>query len=518
MEILYVTDLHLDVKFRSEFGSSYKEKADMVMNARVREFMSGRYSGTASGASIVLIGGDVASDFDVARSFYRELSRNYFAIAILGNHEFWDPRTHGDGDPVDGCVETYSKMLGKYLLHNSLFVYPLHGISTTLSEQEILEWPIERIRSFTAESRLVVFGTTGFAALDDAQNAESGMYRSAITSREQEAVYSSRADAVYRKLMEALSEQPIVVLSHMPLHSWSTAGYVPKWTYIHGHNHQNNVTVNNGAIDYGDNQIGYGGIPHLKNILVNTSNDVFLDVPDGIHEVSVSDYRRFMAGRGMPISSCKIDNVIMLKRDGLYMFLTNNDSNLCLLDGGARIRVAQSVEYYYENIPRYADSVRRFAKMYNTVLDDVSRTVKMMGGDGRIHGCIVDLDYYNHIFLNPFDGKLTPYYATSMRDKYVYPSVKMLVEKRCPALKSGYKEIVRAGEYNLPAVDTGSKKPIYYPDTDIYRYSRFMHKIQHQTGRYVIRQWNDAFLNLDNPEAPLMAVKALIGTGRGNSP
>ena len=137
-----------------------------------------------------------------------------------------------------------------------------------------------------------------------------------------------------------------------------------------------------------------------------------------------------------------------------------------------------------------------------------------MGGDGRVHGCIVDINYYNHLFLNPFDGKLTPYYATSMRDKYVYPSVEMLVVEKCPSLESGFRKMVKSRDCNLPAVDTGMKEPAYYPETDIYGISRQMYKIQHLTGRNVIRQWNDAFLDLDDPEVPRMVVKALIGNGK----
>lgn len=486
------------------------------INSLVERLSESRWAtDTSVNMAALAIGGDVAADMDIIREFYREIGKRFNnKFAVLGNHEFWDSRAYGEGDPVEGCVKTYTEMLKGYnihLLHNSLCVRPFNRLPMTMSEEQILNASIEEIRAFTTESRLTVFGTTGFAALDDVQNAESGMYRSAITSREQEAIHSARADAAYRKVMEALSDQPVVVLSHMPLRSWTSAGYVPQWTYIHGHEHQNKVTEHDGAIDYGDNQIGYGGTPRLKNMLLHGFCDIFRHLPDGIHEIKVNDYRKFMMMKGMNVTSCKLNEIVMLKRDGLYMFLAETPKGLRILDGGKRLKATYDIEYYYDNIPRYADAVRRFASDYDKAIRKVSETVKIMGGEGRIHGCIVDLDYYNHLFLNPFDGKLTPYFATSVRDKYVYPSVEMLVAKKCPSLKPGYKEMVKTGEYNLPAVDTGSKDPVYYPETDIYKISRLMYKIQHLTGRNVIRQWNDSFLDLNDPEAPRMAAIALIG-------
>ena len=519
VEVFYITDLHLDIKIRSLFGENRTLEGTYFINSvvdRLSRDMGATYTPVKMAA--LAIGGDVAADMDVVRDFYREVGNRFHnAFTVLGNHEFWDSRAYGDGDPVDGCVRAYTEMLAEFkvhLLHNSLLVCPFNRSAMIMSEEQILHTSVEEIRAFTVDSRLTVFGTTGFAALDDVRNAESGMYHSAITSRKREVMHSARADAVYRKLMEALSDQPVLVLSHMPLRSWTTAGYVPQWTYIHGHEHQNNVVEHDGAIDYGDNQVGYGGIPRLKNMLLHGSGDFFRLVPDGIHRIVVSDYLKFMMMRGMNVTSCNLNEVVMLKRDGLYMFLVETPNGLRILDGGKRLKATHDIQYYYDSIPCYADAVRRFASEYGKAIWKVSETVMKMGGEGRIHGCIVDIDFYNHLFLNPFDGKLTPYHATSMTDKYVYPSVEMLVAKKCPSLKPKFKDMVKAGEYNLPAVDIGSKKPVYYPETDIYRISRLMYKVQHLTGRNVIRQWNDSFLDLNDPDAPRLAVKALIGDGK----
>ncbi len=53
----------------------------------------------------------------------------------------------------------------------------------------------------------------------------------------------------------------------------------------------------------------------------------------------------------------------------------------------------------------------------------------------------VDIDFYNHIYLNPIDGKVVPYYALSTYDKWVYKDVKSLLLERCPELIDRYLEI-----------------------------------------------------------------------------
>ena len=59
---------------------------------------------------------------------------------------------------------------------------------------------------------------------------------------------------------------------------------------------------------------------------------------------------------------------------------------------------------------------------------------------GRVHGCIVDLDFNNHLFLNPFDGTITPYYALSTEDKIIYKSVERLIANKRPEMLEEYRK------------------------------------------------------------------------------
>ena len=59
--------------------------------------------------------------------------------------------------------------------------------------------------------------------------------------------------------------------------------------------------------------------------------------------------------------------------------------------------------------------------------------------------CSSDL-YYSHIYLNPYDGKIAPYYAPSMYQKYVYKNVPSLIAARRPEMLPSFESAVEAAE------------------------------------------------------------------------
>ena len=48
---------------------------------------------------------------------------------------------------------------------------------------------------------------------------------------------------------------------------------------------------------------------------------------------------------------------------------------------------------------------------------------------GRIHGCIIDIDFYNHVYVNPVNMKVTGYYALDIINKKVYGNIPELLKQ-----------------------------------------------------------------------------------------
>ena len=149
---------------------------------------------------------------------------------------------------------------------------------------------------------------------------------------------------------------------------------------------------------------------------------------------------------------------------------------------------------------------------YQKALSMVSDEVMAIGGSGSIHGCIVDIDWFNHIYLNPFDGKVTPYFALNTTDKLVFKNVESLLSSSPfpPQLSNGESMLARylstpSREKKFPILSrTSSKKwelavvPQVVLDRSMYEPSRIMRSIQYIFDQNVLRIWNDAVLAIED--------------------
>ncbi len=181
---------------------------------------------------------------------------------------------------------------------------------------------------------------------------------------------------------------------------------------------------------------------------------------DGIYDISIDDYwsyyKRTISCGQMEVSRPNFSftkSIKMIKKQGFLMFLSISETGkLTVLQGGARRKLTMPIEYYYDKLPEYANTVLLTFSPYWKALSDISAQIratvpKRLLADypfcGTIHGCIVDIDWSNHLYLNPYDGKIVPYNAPSPYEKYVYPNVASLLSVQCPALLPGYRSLQR---------------------------------------------------------------------------
>ena len=99
--------------------------------------------------------------------------------------------------------------------------------------------------------------------------------------------------------------------------------------------------------------------------------------------------------------------------------------------------------------------------------------LKKLGGSGWIHGCIIDIDYYNHVYVNPVDMTIRSYWASDIINKLVYPTVPSLLKAECPDLYANYLKLIKGEKSNLLAGEQIKNEiallPQEYLETDIYK-------------------------------------------------
>lgn len=175
--------------------------------------------------------------------------------------------------------------------------------------------------------------------------------------------------------------------------------------------------------------------------------------------------------------------IFMLKKKGYYCFIKPSKSGLSILNGGESQSLdINDINYYYENMDSQMalnkDPLERYSK-YQQIISD---QVKKIGGSGEIHGSIVDIDSFNHIYVNPFDGTLSGYFAYHIVDKFVFANIPSLLRVKCPKLYDNYRKMLGSNKSNELIVKGQSikivLKPTYYPSTDIYKASREIKKMQ----------------------------------------
>lgn len=210
---------------------------------------------------------------------------------------------------------------------------------------------------------------------------------------------------------------------------------------------------------------------------------------------------------GISMEFNREDNVTMLKGQGFYCFLLEKSSTekLYLLNGGMPIKLDHNdIEYYYSRMGNYAAIVQQFLGEYHRTLKSISKSIQAIGGNGNIHGCIVAIDSFNHVYLNPIDGTITPYYATSITEKYVYSDIQKLLQEQRQDLYIRFielqtVEVTSKGTFlnNSALSEVSTELTQFIADTFMYKPSRLMRSLQYLTDVKVIRVWNDQLVNFN---------------------
>lgn len=197
-----------------------------------------------------------------------------------------------------------------------------------------------------------------------------------------------------------------------------------------------------------------------------------------------------------------------------------------MLEGGTRHNTSHPLTYYYDNLTIYAKRVEKIFSKYFETLSKLAKEVRGIGGDGKIHGAIVDIDYFNHIYFEPATGSLKYYYAQDTQSRNVYNNLSSLLkdpttaslgtkETHAKILKKFSKRkrgllknnshiellvspqhlnnlITENEKYVAPIKEEGYNKEMYYK-------SRIMNQVQYLYEHKVIRFWRDGVVENKYP-------------------
>lgn len=519
-KIYYISDIHLAHKMiiqGAKTSADYIYITQRVIDDMLRDCKSYSFEGCKT----LLIGGDISSEYSLYELFIKLLRRSIreqaldiTVIFVLGNHELWNQRDKNLAEIVD----IYRKLIednGMYLVHNEILYIENNDNVFFIREDELVTSNKEQIQEKLRKARITIFGGIGFSGCNKEFNANNGIYRATLR-RDEEIELSLKFETLYDQVTDIIGDRKLIVFTHMNINEWKKNYELhDNYIYVSGHSHINTYYDDGIHRLYADNQVGYyNDRPRLKYFLLDNEYDWFVDYADGIYQISRDDYIEFYRGKNITLTFNRdVNNLFMLKKQGYYCFIQRNKSGkLTMLNGGALKALAScNLEYYYQNMDVEVQYIKTPLSKYQKVQEQISKEIQKLGGSGRIHGAIIDIDgdsrlngwggiAYNHLYINPMDLSVTPYYALDMVYKYVYPSFPALLSDKCPKLFETYQKLLEGGTTNTVIIKQFDKgdlmiKPKLYTDTDIYKASRELRKMQ-KLNSNILTTWYDSIPDL----------------------
>ncbi len=514
-QVFYISDIHLDMNIGAMFTVSDVEsygakQLEEAIDKKAAELAKSYFDNLKSNKTIVLFGGDTAADPYVLGLFAKGLKtrglpaeRTFF---ILGNHELMDELFDvQDKGKYLSLVGSYRQALAPYgmrLLENELYIPGCDGDhGTVLGPQQIMNLTKHAATRLFKDCPFAVFGAMGHSRLVEA----IPMLRTLDGSLKAKTSLCNHLAELSNQLVEKLEEilpdgRTQIVLTHTPPHFWKRDNPTSGFYFVYGHVHHSNVRRIYGRIRYyGDNTIGLEDRPlAFKSFFISSKIDPFANIGDGIREISPEMYSELNSSRSITAKTNEgLQHIYLVKRGDYCAFFGRTDGNpLLMLNGGAGRRVKnQDLNYYFDHLIEYVRAATSLLESFLKMRHDLSNDVRLIGGDGKEHGAIVDIDFFNHVFLNPIDGKRTCYFAMSTAEKYVYPDISNLLASHCPNLLPHFKNLPTIQKKNWENDGKSSSNGIRETRTDIYRYSNLIYALEYILTSKVVRVWIDEILD-----------------------
>ena len=503
----YISDLHLEHQLNL-IGKDIDE-VEKIIDKKVKELVS---TTNNDFSDILLVAGDVADSIALTTLFYKSLNMHFCGqiVSVLGNHELWDDSIKETNDLIQeysGIIEEYA-----YQLENEILICYKNNQWQKIGEKVLLNADENELADICEKSSIIILGGLGFSGQNPIYNANLGLYGTRV-SMSDDRILTDRFRLIYEKMIKVAGNLAVIVLTHTPIENWTKMPCNPNWIYVNGHTHHNYIVLDENRKIMADNQIGY--IPRqwgLKGFVTNKKTyDPFEHYKDGIYRIDNEDYKNFNQCKDIIMEDFKqTGQVFMLKRDDNYLFLLEKTTqklkgrSLYILNGGALKKLDNpNINYYYDNLTEYCVRIEKAVKPYYDVLKELSKEIVTLGGSGTIHGCIVDIDFFNHIYLNPFDGKITPYFAYSIDERIVFDDFNTLLKSSPmpPNLTDGIQKADRENKDSLTLLKGNTcsinkaRVPQIVLGQAMYKPSRFLRSIQYLYDQNVVRVWDDSFYN-----------------------
>ena len=514
----YIGDMHLNQHIKNENIVNIDKYISDVVKSLFSVIYERNYEIKA-----YIFTGDNASDFEISKKFYtmfmlelKEISKEDFnkkgVYIVLGNHEYWGFNN------IDDCYSAYQELcdkIGIVFLNNTLHSFEKCKVVNGEGYREY---------------ETFIIGSTGFAGLNNEFNASKGLYGSLI-NREEEIRLTDDWLKFYKETREYVKEQgnKLIVVTHNPISDWyNDEDLGTSCVYINGHTHRNYFYKDEDKDLYilADNQVGYKDNKIIfKRANFYSAVNPYVNMENGCKETNIEEYLSFndyigekLGGVGVIKKALeKGDRLYIVKYNGYYGFFLWARENIRICVGGKVKRLNRKKQCtmwtIYKDFSKMIDIYLSKLSSFRQAQEEISKFVRAIGGSGKIHGCIVDIDFYNHIMLNPQDANITYYYSPEYGLVQPYETIYGLLKEHNEYMLDKYLTLLDNPKECalIPTRELKEEHPKLQEidiKNSVYAISNRMNQLQRLFETKVLRDWNEDLLDkMDISEEKLLVDK-----------
>ena len=220
--------------------------------------------------------------------------------------------------------------------------------------------------------------------------------------------------------------KPVMCLSHYPIDDWISDDFDFNYhpvVFLNGHTHRDSLNNRGLCFEFSDNQIGNQMVLSdyiFKHAQLSPVINPYLDVKKfrltSIYEI-VSFYRyKSMIVSLKSLNNYKIGDFYIMNYKNYYALLGYHPKhNKFFIINGGKFKLSNllnfnSIDDIYNWFVSVVDVlINSGFNEFNNRMVQLSELIKNLGFTGKKHGLIVDLDYENHIMINPISKSLIVY-------------------------------------------------------------------------------------------------------------
>lgn len=386
-------------------------------------------------------------------------------------------------------------------------------------------------------SNAIIYGGSGFAKYNTQFNANNLKNCDAMMgNRSYEIEQTTLFEKKYVKAKEyALKTgKCFICATHYPVKDCLDK-FDREAIYFSGHTHQNERIRSSDKVVYADNQIGYhnksnfNGMIQFKRATTDCVRNPYDDLPDGYYQTTQEDYMQFYeyigeyVGEGKLIKKrCQNGKLYVIKSCNYYGFFILNKNGISIVNGGKtkKIALSQNIEWIYNNFNVVVQKYIKILEPLREMQVQISNELKKVGFRGTIHGLIIDIDFYNHIMVNPIDGSVAFYYSPlfgqvqqfeSFYEQLKFMGCTSLLEKLKSDIKNNMPVVSAANELIKVKNCTVSNELLTVSRTDgAYGVSRAVSPLQRLFTGHVLRDFDLSLMDSEDPN-PRKRLKSWFG-------